>query len=148
MILEANHRILLVDDNPAIHEDFKKILLGAQTRNTTLDAAESVLFGDQPKRKNSTTRFSIDSAFQGRDALEKIRNAIAEGQPYALAFVDVRMPPGWDGVETIQHLWKCDPELQVVICTAYSDFSWEEIIGKLGATFSLELPLAQMEAAA
>ena len=46
--------------------------------------------------------------------------------------VDVRMPPGWDGIETTQKLWEVDPDLQVVICSAYSDYSWDEIIAKLG----------------
>ena len=139
MILQANHRILLVDDNPAIHEDFKKILLGAQERDTSLDAAESVLFDVQPKLKKFATTFIIDSAFQGRDALEKIRKAIAEGQPYALAFVDVRMPPGWDGVETIEQLWKEDPAIQVVVCTAFSDYSWDSMTERLGVSDNLVL---------
>ena len=139
MIIEANHRILLVDDNPAIHEDFKKILLGAQNRNTSLDAAESVLFDDQPKRKTFATKFTIDSAFQGSDALARIKTAIAEGQPYALAFVDVRMPPGWDGVETIEQLWKEDPAIQVVVCTAFSDYSWETMTERLGVSDNLVL---------
>ena len=60
------------------------------------------------------------------------RRAAEEGNPYALAFVDVRMPPGWDGVETIGQLWKCCPELQIVVCSAYSDYSWEEMIHQLG----------------
>ena len=48
-----------------------------------------------------------------------------------MAFVDMRMPPGWDGVETIEHLWEVDPDLQVVICTAFSDHDWDEVIQRL-----------------
>jgi PAS domain S-box-containing protein len=66
-----------------------------------------------------------------------VQAKVAEGQPYALAFVDVRMPPGWDGVETIKQLWQVDPNLQVVICTAYSDYSWTDIYAKLGHSDSL-----------
>ncbi len=133
----GNHRILVIDDNPSIHADFRKVLgplagpLGAD-----LDADEAALFGDAPAPGRQWS-FEIDSAMQGQEGLKMVEAALAEGRPYATAFVDVRMPPGWDGVETIQHLWKCDPELQVVICTAYSDFSWEQIIGKLGATDKL-----------
>jgi CheY-like chemotaxis protein len=76
--------------------------------------------------------FVIDSAFQGQEGLAMARRAAEEGNPYALAFVDVRMPPGWDGVETIGQLWKCCPELQIVVCSAYSDYSWEEMIHQLG----------------
>ena len=61
-----------------------------------------------------------------------MREACAHNQPYALVFMDVRMPPGWDGVETTGRLWQADPELQVVICTAYSDYSLEETLTKLG----------------
>jgi signal transduction histidine kinase len=54
------------------------------------------------------------------------------GNPYALAFVDVRMPPGWDGIETIRNLWQADPYLQVVLCTAHSDYTWNQIRDHLG----------------
>ena len=63
-----------------------------------------------------------------------VEEAMRSGQPFSMAFVDVRMPPGWNGIETIQHLWKVDPDLKVVICTAYSDYSWREIIEQLGVT--------------
>ena len=139
MILDANRRILIVDDNPAIHEDFKKVLLDSQERNEALEDEEAILFGENPKLKRQSARFSVDSAFQGREALEKIKQAIAEGEPYALAFVDVRMPPGWDGVETIEQLWKVYPSLQVVVCTAYSDYSWDAMTARLGVSDNLML---------
>jgi signal transduction histidine kinase len=60
-----------------------------------------------------------------------VKRAVEEGRPYAMAFVDVRMPPGWDGVETTQKLWEIDPDVQVVICTAYSDYSWNDLFAKL-----------------
>ena len=133
----ANHRILIIDDNPAIHEDFRKILGPAdESAVADLDADEASLFGDAPEASQQLN-FEIDSAMQGQEGLKMLERAIAEGRPYATAFVDIRMPPGWDGVETIQHLWKCDPHLQVVICTAYSDFSWEQITERLGATDKL-----------
>ena len=130
--MQPNHRILLVDDNPSIHEDFRKILLGSQLRNDALDAAEAILFDAAPVGKDAPRKFLVDSAFQGQEALEHVKKAIAEGQPYAMAFVDVRMPPGWDGIETIAHLWDVDPTLQIVVCTAYSDYSWEKMTVKVG----------------
>jgi signal transduction histidine kinase/DNA-binding response OmpR family regulator len=48
-----------------------------------------------------------------------------------MAFVDMRMPPGWDGVETTLELWKVAPDLQIVICTAYSDYSWDDLLAKI-----------------
>lgn len=130
--MDHNRRILLVDDNPSIHEDFRKILLGSQVRNEALDAAEAIIFGSDAGTRDTSRDFILESAFQGEEALERVTRSIAEGNPYAMAFIDVRMPPGWDGIETIHHLWKVDPALQVVICTAYSDYSWDKMTAKIG----------------
>ncbi len=127
----VNRRILLVDDNPAIHEDFRKILHAAQRRNETVERAELILLGVAVMTVDADA-FQIDSAMQGREALEKVSAGLKEKRPYAMAFVDVRMPPGWDGIETIEHLWNIDPALQVVLCTAYSDYSWEKMAARLG----------------
>jgi diguanylate cyclase (GGDEF)-like protein/PAS domain S-box-containing protein len=131
---ELNRRILIVDDNRAIHEDIVKVLAGTGLEEQALDADEALLFETEHVQP---VHFEIDSAFQGQEGLEKVRAAIAEGHPYAMAFVDIRMPPGWDGVETISHLWKAAPGLQVVICTAYSDYSWNEMRRHLGSSDSL-----------
>lgn len=131
-----NKRVLIVDDNPAIHEDFRKILSSANEAQSDLLNAESALFGEQNGLVIAPD-FELDTASQGRDALAKVQQALAENRPYALAFIDVRMPPGWDGVETVLRIWEVYPELQVIICTAYSDYSWEEMIRKLGFSDSL-----------
>jgi two-component system sensor histidine kinase/response regulator len=128
---ERNHRILIVDDNPAIHEDFKKIFTATKTTEGSFDEADAVLFG-QATTAASEHEFSLDSAFQGQEGLELIRRALQKETPYAMAFIDVRMPPGWDGIETISRIWKEYPELQVVVCTAYSDYSWSDMVKKLG----------------
>ncbi len=128
---QPGNRILIIDDNASIHEDFRKILGQEQDRNTGLTRAKTLLFGESTIA-SPRAGFVIDSAFQGQEGLALIQRAAEEGNPYALAFVDVRMPPGWDGVETISQIWKCFPEIQVVVCTAYSDYSWEEMIHKLG----------------
>lgn len=136
MILHRNLRILAVDDNPAIHDDFHKILTVPASESETMAAAEAVLFGSRPE-VTAHLPFEITSAYQGEEALAMVKAAVEKGKPYAMAFVDVRMPPGWDGVETIHHLWEVDPHLQVVICTAYSDYFWEEIAKRLGRSDSL-----------
>ena len=112
-----NRRILLVDDNLAIHQDFQDILDSGRQTDTAHRGMED---------------FHVDSAMQGREALELVTSAVQEKRPYAMAFVDVRMPPGWDGIETIEHLWSIDPALQIVLCTAYSDYSWEKMAARLG----------------
>jgi signal transduction histidine kinase len=132
-ILPPNRRILLVDDNLSIHDDFRRILV---PRNSTvgLDDAAAALFGVAAEPTTTTSDvFELDTAQQGQEACEKAAIAVASGRRYALAFVDMRMPPGWDGLTTIGKLWEIDPELQVVICTAYSDRSWSEIQAALTA---------------
>src|ERR1041385_6730479 len=94
----ANNRILIIDDNPSIHEDIRKILLGKSSQNESLGSTKALLFGDAPA-KSEQTNFQIDSAYQGQEGLQKVQQADEEGRPYALAFVDVRMPPGWDRSE-------------------------------------------------
>jgi signal transduction histidine kinase len=130
----ANNRILIIDDNPAIHEDFAKVLMARPDQgDLQLADAEAALFGEAGAGSPvQPLQFTLESAYQGEEGLRMVERATAEGRPYAIAFVDVRMPPGWDGVETIARLWEVDGQLQVVLCTAYSDYSWQEISQHLG----------------
>ena len=130
-----NHRVLVIDDNASIHEDFRKILQ-AKAGEESFDQARAALFGDPPLSR-ALERFELDCADQGKAALALVQQARNEGQPYAVAFVDMRMPPGWDGLETIEHLWEADAALQVVICTAYADHPWDEIKERVGRTDKL-----------
>ena len=129
--MTPNHRILLVDDNTSIHADFRKILCPDISGSAAINELEAALFED-PKPAAAHTSFELDSAFQGQEALEMVKLSLAENRPYAMAFVDVRMPPGWDGIETIARIWEVYPEIQIVICTAYSDYSWEDMRNKVG----------------
>jgi two-component system, sensor histidine kinase and response regulator len=126
-----NHRILVIDDSRAIHEDFRKILANGSSVPYNLEEEEASLFGGQ-RPNHRLPIFEIDSAFQGREGLNLVERSLLEGRPYALAFIDVRMPPEWDGIETTCKIWEKYPDLQVVICTAYSDYSWDEILQTLG----------------
>ena len=131
--LKKNRRILVIDDNRTIHDDVRKILGAKQAHAAGLDEAETMLFDDASAGRRADG-FEIDSAYQGREGLEMVRQALRAERPYAAAFVDIRMPPGWDGITTIAHLWREDPNLEVVVCTAYSDYTWEEIAKTLGET--------------
>ncbi len=125
-----NRRILVIDDNQSIHDDFHKILCPATDTARALEAEEA-LFG-VPQDKVRQIQFEVESAYQGQAGVLLAQKALQTGLPYAVAFVDVRMPPGMDGIETAQKLWEMDPSLQIVLCTAYSDYSWAEMIEKLG----------------
>lgn len=129
------NRILVVDDNPAIHQDYRKLLTASDEGDLT--QAEMDLFGETSAAlpgATAATEYQIDSAYQGEEALALVEKAMEEGCPYRMAFVDIRMPPGWDGIDTIERLWKVDPQLEVVICSAYSDYSWRQIVNRLGRT--------------
>lgn len=128
----ANRRILVIDDNEAIHEDFHKIMGKPTVDEGDLWATASLLFGDSAAQPTEVEGFDIDSAHQGQEGLALVQKAQAEGFRYSLAFVDVRMPPGWDGIETVRRIWQVDAEILVVICTAYSDCTWEQMVAELG----------------
>lgn len=121
-VVACNNRVLVIDDTESIHQDFRKTLVLAAAAGE-VDAIEAALFGSPaPTGGNKRMDFVVDSAMQGQEGLDRVREAAVAGRPYAMAFVDMRMPPGWDGVQTIEQLWKVDPDLQVVICTAHSDY--------------------------
>jgi diguanylate cyclase (GGDEF)-like protein len=126
-------RLLVIDDNVAIHQDFLKVLGSTPEKAAENEflAAEAALFGE-PVEVSERPTFTIDSAHQGQEGVEKVRQALEEGHPYSMAFVDMRMPPGWDGLETIEHLWAVDPHIQVVICSAHADYDWMDVIQRLG----------------
>ena len=131
MPADKNRRVLIIDDNRAIHDDFRKILSPAPATAAALDATETAMFGP-PTETVQETQFEVDPAYQGQEGVLLVKKALEAGRPYAMAFVDVRMPPGMDGVETTRKIWELDPNVQIVLCTAYSDHSWDEIFAKLG----------------
>ncbi|MBM3991161.1 MAG: response regulator [Planctomycetes bacterium] len=133
-------RILLVDDNAAIHDDFRKVLARAsEAQSERHSSSEAALFGESasmpaPQESVAECEYELDDALQGEEAVEKAREAFESRRPFAMAFLDVRMPPGIDGIETARRLWEVDPDLQIVLCTAYSDYTWHETVAALGRT--------------
>src|SRR3954464_4316231 len=124
-----HNRILLIDGMPSIHDDFRKVL-SPPPRSSKLAEAETALFGVTAV---PAPVYPLDCASDGEEGVRLLRSASLEGRPYSLAFVDMRMPAGWDGVRTIEELWKEDDQLQVVICTAYSDDPLEVALARLGS---------------
>ena len=130
-----NLRVLVIDDSLSIHEDFRKIL-DSPKDSGSLDQARAALFGETPSLPPQE-HYELEFASQGREGCGMVHTAYGEGRPFAMAFVDMRMPPGWDGLETIENLWYVDPDLEVVICTAYSDHPWEDVSRRIGNTDKL-----------
>jgi len=129
MQAEANkdaYRVLIVDDFPAIHDDFRKILHGIDDPRAILRQFQDDILGEDNPMASSST-FRVESAFQGQEGIEHIRQSYKENDPVILAFIDVRMPPGIDGIDTSSKIQKEFPETQIVICTAFNDFPWPKI---------------------
>jgi diguanylate cyclase (GGDEF)-like protein len=128
-------RILIIDDQENIHEDYRKIVGRRKAKNAELDAVAADLFGEATAPETgAAVGFELDSAFQGEEGYRMVQQALDDGRPYAMAFVDIRMPPGWDGIETVQRIWEIDSEILIVLCSAHSDYSWEQMVEKLGRT--------------
>ncbi|TAK73475.1 MAG: GGDEF and EAL domain-containing protein [Gammaproteobacteria bacterium] len=139
MLKSDRKRILIIDDNPAVHDDYRKVL---HTQEKKITAEFAII------SRSTQPAYIIDSAYQGKSALEMVRDSLKTYQPYSLAFVDIRMPPGKDGIWTIKKMWEIDPDIQVVICTAYSDYGWEEISQELNKSdnlFILKKPFEMIE---
>ncbi|RMF40738.1 MAG: EAL domain-containing protein [Planctomycetota bacterium] len=139
-------RVLVVDDNPALHDDFEKVLRSPR-QGSECDALAASLFGDGVT-SDAPDGFELDHALQGMEGVELVRAAVEQKRPYGAAFVDVRMPPGIDGVETIERMWAIDPKLLCVVCTAYSDYSLAEMRARLkgkGSFLLLKKPFDPVE---
>lgn len=139
--MEFNNRILIVDDNASIHEDFRKLLEPRlPPRNPQLEQVESALFGDEddfvaPDQQSAPQLgYALQFAYQAEEALELVHRSEEEGKPFAVIFTDVRMPPGLDGVQLVERLLKMSPFAEIVIVTAFSDYSWESMVEKFGWT--------------
>ena len=127
--MSDNRRVLIVDDQRAIHDDFRKLLEAAPA--SAAAALEQTILGESPL---ASVDYEIESAYQGEAGLEAVRHARASGRPFALAIVDARMPPGWDGLHTVEKIFEADAEIQAVICTAYSDTRWQELQRRFGVS--------------
>jgi PAS domain S-box-containing protein len=124
-----NRRVLIVDDQRAIHDDFRKLLGTAPA--SAAAALEQTILGESPL---PSVDYEIESAYQGEAGLEAVRHARASGRPFALAIVDARMPPGWGGLLTVEKIFEADADIQAVICTAYSDTRWQELQRRFGVS--------------
>lgn len=141
-----NRRVLVIDDNVNIHEDFRR-MLGLPKDSDLFSQTRTAVFGEVPILPPPVP-YDLDFASQGQEGFNLVQAALRRGKPYAVAFVDMRMLPGWDGLETIKHLWSADPDLHIVMCTAYSDHSWEDVSRGIGETDKLLIlmkPFSSME---
>jgi diguanylate cyclase len=139
-MFSAPLHVLVVDDDRALHDDYERCL-GPRARETVaLSSARDELFGGVTAPVDeSLITFQIDHAYTGVAGLDLVETGAANGKHYCVAFVDMRMPPGWNGVDTIAALWQADPRVQIVLCTAFSDFTWDKVLSAVGRSEGLHL---------
>ena len=124
-------RILVIDDDQDVWKAYRLVLNPDELSPDSSSAKISQLLGDgeTTERENG---FSLSFAGQGQEGYQLVAEA-KEKDPIAVAFVDIRMPPGWDGMETAVKIRGIDPDIELVIVTAYSDRSMEEIVRAVGS---------------
>lgn len=129
-------RVIIIDDTEDIHNNIKILFNPINTHSELESLSQEIFSNKSESNKISSNHFAvdIDSAFQGKEGFQKIKLAYENDNPYAVAVVDMRMPPGWDGLETIEHIRSIDKEIEIIISSAYSDYSWQDIADRLGAT--------------
>ena len=141
-MIASNTRILVVDDEEIVRDSIRESLRPPARPDAGLAAASAALFDDDAPSAPATTvataptaallEFQIDEAATGQDGFAKVQAAVAAGRPYAVIFLDMRMP-GWDGLRTVQHIREIDTRAEVIFVTAYSDHSVEDLVEKAGA---------------
>lgn len=126
-------RVIVIDDNPEIARDFAQLLGGVAAAAPELDELELSLFGDDAGCSvNAHPLFEVQGVLQGIDGLHRVEQAIRESRPFSVAVVDMRMPPGWNGVETSKRILNADPRIRIVICSAYAEQSQSDVTEALG----------------
>lgn len=154
-----NRHILVIDDQRDLRERLANFITKSGKSNETValvDKMKSKLAGetdDSPILQHVQTReihYLVDTAASGEEGFKMVKEALTGDQPYAMIFLDMRMPPGWDGMETMEHILEVDKKVQIVICTAYADYSWKDIVERVGIRDNLLIlkkPFDNMEVA-
>ena len=126
LIMQKNRKILLVDDEARILDELFKVLMPQEHGNDELSALEDLLFRTSESKQKHVINYDVCRCHQGDEAICEVQKALEKEQPFAVAFIDVQMPPGPDGVSTAEQIRQIDPNIQIVIITGHSDYDvWE-----------------------
>jgi CheY-like chemotaxis protein len=137
--MDKNRRILIVDDQEDLREQLANLLVQSGKKSPTSALVGSMrarLMGIVPEveePKNDKPTYDIDTTGRGEEAFEMVRAALENHAPYAAMFIDMRMPPGWDGLKTTQKIREIDKNIEIVIMTAYADHKQDEIASAVGS---------------
>ncbi|MEO6612803.1 MAG: ATP-binding protein [Chitinophagaceae bacterium] len=134
----TNAAVLVIDDEEMVRNDIADILTPRKTssESESVNMAASILFGSSAsvlsiKRASHIPKFTVDKASNGMEGLELVKKSVSNGTPYAVIFLDMRMP-GWDGMETAEQIRKIDTKAEIIFVTAFSDNSIDDIIARAG----------------
>src|SRR6266498_6122772 len=134
----SNTCVLVIDDEEMVRDNIEEILIPRKisSESQSVDLAASILFDTavQPviaPRTSNIPNFIVHKASNGMEGVELVKKSINEGNPYAVIFLDMRMP-GWDGMETAEQIRKFDSKAEIIFVTAFSDRSIDDIIARAG----------------
>ncbi len=129
--MNENNRILIVDDDPGVRDSYQEILAPIDAGNLLSEVAN--LFGDSPQETPPLQHiaYELTLAARGEEGISAVTAAVERGTPFAVTFLDMKMP-GIDGAETARRIWAIDPNVKIVIVTAYAEHRPEEIISITG----------------
>ena len=129
--MNDNNRILIIDDDPGVRESYTEIL--SPSPSTDVLAIGNALFGGQADDYEAAAgpRYDLMLAENGAEGIRLAVEAREQGRPFATAFIDMKMP-GIDGAETAKRIWAVDADLTIVIVTAYSEYTPDDIIRVTG----------------
>ncbi len=129
-----NNRVLIIDDDPEIRDAYRLVLSPEQeVEKSSIAQLTRLLDNGRILKPSAPFSFELGFASQGSEGVAIAESALQNSQPFAVAFIDIRMPPGFDGMETAARIRRIDPHMEIVIVTAYSDRSREEIVRAVGA---------------
>ncbi|MBN1983313.1 MAG: response regulator [Chitinivibrionales bacterium] len=128
-------RILIVDDNAEVHDDIRACIGIKNDREPSLTARahqseQAGLPLEDDTMASEHFLYLVDDAYQGEEALAMVRTAAAADSPYSLIFMDIRMPPGMDGLQTMKKIWEKHPITEIIMCTAVADSDWDAIVSQ------------------
>lgn len=118
----VNNRILVVDDDAQVLQLYYDSL-----NSTTFDLSDFDFLNLEDDKSRHAVEFEMVSAKQGDEAVALVRQSIEEDKPFAIAFIDMRMPPGIDGLEAAKQIRQLDDAIYIVFVSAYSDHSVDEM---------------------
>jgi len=130
--VNENRRILVIDDDPGVRESYRSILVAEESMNVV--AMGAALFGEPGAGQcydNAWEDYAVTLCESGEAGLTRVKDACQRERPFALAFVDMNMP-GMNGADTAKRIWEADPCIKIVIVTAYSEYTPDEIVDTAG----------------